>query len=183
VPEYGYRWARLPKLHKSISGNIRGGTNWKVSLYIYLQILYYSIKYKHLLLRGDTSTTSANSTMMKLIAFDSWWNELPLILTAFPTVLSSRLRVPHLGQHHINNPMHSKVHGSSVPNKCLFSDTCTHAHTHSEHWAEITLHQHPLACSITCNGTCWTSIKLFKKPHTHTHTSYTSTLPKGLCGL
>jgi len=27
------------------------------------------------------------------------------------------------------------------------------------------------ACSITCNGTCCTSIKILKRKHTHTHTT------------
>jgi hypothetical protein len=46
---------RWPLDHKA--GHLRkymGGTNWKVSLFIYIQILYYSTKYKHL--RCDTST-------------------------------------------------------------------------------------------------------------------------------
>jgi hypothetical protein len=72
------------------SQGIYRGTNWKVSLFIYLQIIYYSIKYKHLLLRCDTST----------------WH-LCQQQIAFPTVLSSRMLIPHLCQRHINNHMHS----------------------------------------------------------------------------
>jgi hypothetical protein len=95
--DYGYRWARSLELHESISSNIRG-TNWKVSLFTYSQILYCF---------HQITNTSSEMRHFHLASLPTtqWTNRLRFLLTSPQSfhVACSFHTIPHP----INNPMHS----------------------------------------------------------------------------
>jgi hypothetical protein len=79
---------------------IHGGTNWKVSLFIYAHIVHCFHQITNTFLWDATLPlgTSANSTMMKMICLRSF--------TAIPAVLSYHMLIPHLGQRHVTPHLH-----------------------------------------------------------------------------
>jgi hypothetical protein len=99
LPDYGYKWARSPGLHVSISTNIQwGGTNWKVCLFTYSQSFTVSTKLKPPPLECDTSSWCLCQQHNEPTGFDSYW---PLY-SPFISQARSKL-VPHHKQSHAFN--------------------------------------------------------------------------------
>jgi hypothetical protein len=111
LPDYGYTSARSPELHESISRNIRagvGGLTEKSLCSLIQKSFTVSTKLQTLPPRCDTYTWH--------LCQQHNVDELPSILTAFPSALSSCMRVLHFSQRHINT--RKPIHSTCMPINC-----------------------------------------------------------------
>jgi hypothetical protein len=111
LPDYGYRWASSPELHKSISGNIQGELTEKSPCSFIYKFFTIPPNYKHLLLRCNTSTwhlcTWHNE---EWIALDSYC----LPYSSFISYACSTFRSASYKQSHAFN-----MHAYLLPADCL----------------------------------------------------------------